>query len=445
MPANKKRIKLCPHYYLKRRHTSKHSISGLIFKRGKQRPMPKSVQVFILFTAAYFLSYFFRSANAVIAPDLSRDLSLSAAQLGLMTSLFFAAFALAQIPLGIGLDRWGPRWVTPGLMLVAVAGSVLFALAPSFGMLAIGRALIGTGMAGVLMGSLKAFSRWFPPNRFATVSGLLVGIGSSGALIAATPLAWLNDTVGWRAVFWAGALITVLIALAVMIWTRNAPPGSEETVSSQSGGNLKVIFSDDRFWRIAPLNFFVAGSLLAFQGLWAGPYLFDVYRLDNIAAGNILLLLGVGATIGFAISGWLADRLGLTQVILISSLIFLLSQFGLAIRPPLALVGVLYALFGFCGAFNIMFLAHVRRVFPTSMTGQAITAVNLFGIGGTFLLQWWIGLIIGLFAVDAAGHYPPIAYTSAFLFTAIGACLMLVRYWPLAQPAKDELVANQIS
>ncbi len=407
--------------------------------------MPKSVQVFLLFTAAYFLSYFFRSANAVIAPDLSRDLSLSAAQLGLMTSLFFAAFALAQIPLGIGLDRWGPRWVTPGLMLAAVVGSALFALAPSFGVLAVGRALIGAGMAGVLMGSLKAFSRWFPPHRFATVSGLLVGIGSSGALIAATPLAWLNDTVGWRAVFWAGALITGVIALAVMLWARNGPPGSEEVGPSSAGGSLGAIFSDGHFWRIAPLNFFVAGSLLAFQGLWAGPYLFDVYRLTNIAAGNILLLLSVGATLGFAASGWLADRLGLMRVILVSSLIFILSQVGLAVRPPLALVGALYALFGFCGAFNIMMLAHARQIFPTSMTGQAITAVNLFGIGGTFLLQWWSGLIIGRFAVDAAGHYPPAAYTTALLFTAVGTCLALVRYWPLTQAAKRDLVAEQTS
>lgn len=407
--------------------------------------MPKSIQVFILFTAAYFLSYFFRSANAVIAPDLSRDLSLNAAQLGLMTSLFFAAFALAQIPLGIGLDRWGPRWVTPSLMLAAVVGSVLFALASSFGVLAVGRALIGAGMAGVLMGSLKAFSRWFPPHRFATVSGLLVGIGSSGALIAATPLAWLNDTVGWRAVFWAGALITGLVSLAVMLWTRNGPPSSEDMEASSAGGSLGAIFSDGHFWRIAPLNFFMAGSLLAFQGLWAGPYLFDIYRLNNIAAGNILLLLSVGATIGFAASGWLADRLGLTRVILISSLIFILTQLGLAMHPPLGVVGILYALFGFCGAFNIMLLAHARQIFPTLMTGQAITAVNLFGIGGTFLLQWWIGLIIGRFAVDAAGHYPPIAYTTALLFTTVGTGLTLIRYWPLTQTAGDRWVAEKAS
>ena len=180
--------------------------------------------VFGLFTAAYFMSYFYRSANAVIAPDLASEMALDAAQLGLMTSLFFAAFAAVQIPLGIGLDRWGPRWVTPGLMFVGVGGSLVFAVAPSFGVLALGRALIGMGMAGVLMGSMKIFSQWFPARRFATVSGLLVGIGSVGALVAATPLALLNAVRLAFGLFF-GAALTALIAAAIMLWTRNAPPG----------------------------------------------------------------------------------------------------------------------------------------------------------------------------------------------------------------------------
>ena len=181
--------------------------------------------IFGWFTAAYFLSYFFRSANAVIAGDLARDLALSADQLGLMTSLFFAAFAAIQLPLGIWLDRWGPRWVTPGLMLVGAAGSVIFALAPNFALLALGRALIGMGMAGILMGSLKIFSQWFPAHRFATMSGLLVGIGALGALAAATPLAWLNDAIGWRAVFGLGAAMTCLMCAsgAWPHWLSSSP------------------------------------------------------------------------------------------------------------------------------------------------------------------------------------------------------------------------------
>jgi predicted MFS family arabinose efflux permease len=393
--------------------------------------MHKHLVIFGLFTAAYFLSYFFRSANAVISSDLSRALALNAADLGLMTSLFYAAFALAQLPLGVGLDRFGPRWVTSGLMLVGAVGSLTFALAPSFGVLALGRALIGVGMAGVLMGSLKAFSQWFPPQRFATMSGLLVGIGSSGALIAATPLAWLNQEYGWRTVFVAGTIITSLIALMIMTWTRNTPPGVPWVGATQAQGGLRDVFRDPRFWRIAPLVFFLAGTLLAFQGLWAGPYLFDVLRLSEVAAGNVLLAMGIGATAGFTFSGWLADRFGIARVVVVSGVIFAACQFGLVLQPPLALVSVLYALFGLTGASNIMLLAHARQVFPPAITGQAVTAVNLFGIGGTFLIQWLLGLVIGAFPVDAAGHYPPLAHSTALLITAVGTTLTLAWYVPM--------------
>jgi predicted MFS family arabinose efflux permease len=370
--------------------------------------MSRRLTVFVLFTAAYFMSYFYRSANAVIAPDLAAELGLSAARLGLMTSLFFATFALVQIPLGVALDRWGSRWVTPALMLIGVIGSLIFAGATSFPLLALGRALIGVGMAGILMGSLKIFSQWFSAERFATVSGLLVGIGSLGALGAATPLAWLNNLTGWRSVFAIGAAVTAFIAVAILLWTRNTPPGVAWTGGVAGGGRIGDVFKDLRFWRVAPLVFFLAGGILGFQGLWGGPYLFDVLGLNDIQTGNLLLVLGIGATAGYTLSGWLADRFGLPRVIVASSSLFVLSQFGLAAHPPLILVSLLYLLFGFTGAFNVMLLAQSRLIFPLSMTGKAITAVNLFAIGGTFLLQWWMGLIIGLWPVDAAGHYPPL-------------------------------------
>ena len=390
-------------------------------------------RVFVLFTAAYFMSYFYRSANAVIAPDLARELALSAGQLGFMTSLFFAAFAAVQLPLGVGLDTWGPRWVTPGLMLVGAAGSLVFAAASGFWLLALGRALIGVGMAGVLMGSLKIFSQWFSASRFATASGLLVGIGSLGALTAATPLAWLNAAVGWRAVFVVGSVATTLIALAIMLWTRNTPPGVAWPGSGAEQGRVAAVFADPRFWRIVPLTFFLAGTLLGFQGLWAGPYLYDVAGLSAIQVGNVLLALGIGATAGYAGSGWLADRFGLPRVVVIGGALFAVSQLALAARPPLAWITVLYVLFGFTGGFNVMLLAQTRQLFPLHMTGKAVTAVNIFAIGGTFLLQWWMGLIIGAFPADAGGHYPPVAYSAALLFTGVGTVAAVGWYWPLAR------------
>ena len=399
--------------------------------------MQRRPLIFVIFTCAYFLSYFYRLANAVIAPDLTAELSLTPAQLGLMTSVFFATFAATQIPLGIGLDRWGPRWVTPGLMLVGVAGSLTFAAAPSLAVLTIGRGMIGIGMAGILMGSLKAFSQWFPAERFATMSGLLVGIGSTGALFAATPMAFLTEQFGWRTVFVAMAGVTLAVAGVIMGFGRNTPPHVEWPKPEKAQGGVTQVLRDSRYWRIAPVALFVSGTSLAFQGLWAGPYLFDIHRLNQIDGGNVLLLIAIGATIGFLTSGWLADKFELTTVVLSATTLFIIVQLALAMRPPLTIVRGLFFLFGFGGAFNILILAHVRRLFPDTITGQAITAINLFGFLGTFLLQWLMGVIIGSFTVSADGAYPPIAYTTVLLATAVCNFLALIRYFPLTKQSSD--------
>ncbi len=397
--------------------------------------------IFLFFTLAYILSYFFRSANAVIAPDLSRDLSLDAAQLGFMTSLFFAAFAAVQLPLGVYLDRIGPRWVTPGLMLVGALGSLLFAAAPSFVVLALGRALIGVGMAGILMGALKAFSLWFPPRRFATISGTFVGIGATGALLATTPLALLSAAVGWRVAFVVGAVITAAVAAAIMLWTRNAPPGIEWH-GAGSAGSLRTVLGDKRFWRIAPLVFFMSGALYAFQGLWAGPYLFDAVGIGKIEGSSILLALGIGAVVGFLTSGWLSDRFGVSRVVVASAIILIAVQMLLISRPPLVVVSIAFVVYGLTAAPHIMLIAQARGLFPQALAGRAMSATNLFAIGGTFILQWWMGVIIGLFPPDAAGHYPPVAYSAALLFLAVGMALTLLWYLPLARRALQSAIAK---
>jgi len=293
----------------------------------------KRPHIFLLFSFAFLLSYFYRSTNAIIAQDLSRDLSLNAAQLGMMTSLYFITFALVQIPLGVALDRWGPRWVTPGLMLVTAIGSMIFSQAESLFVLALGRALIGMGLSGVLMGGMKAFSLWYPVNIFATLSGLMVGIGSSGALLAATPLALLNQWVGWRAVFEYGSYVLVAHAALMMLTIPSLPVKARD--EKKESGSLRSVVRSPQFWQIAPLIFFLCGTIMAFQGLWAGPYLFDVMGLDKFEAGNTLLVLSIGATSGYLFSGWLSDRLGIYRIILSAGVMMMFALLLLIIRPDL--------------------------------------------------------------------------------------------------------------
>jgi len=391
--------------------------------------MPGALRVFVLFTLAYFLSYFFRSANAVIAPDLTRELGLDAATLGLMTSLFYLAFAAVQLPLGGALDRWGPRWVTPGLMLVGAAGSWVFAAAHTVTGLMLGRLLLGVGMAGILMGAYKAFSRWFPAGRFATVAGWMVGFGSAGALASGTPLAWLAEVLGWRSVFFWGGWVIFLVALATLLGVRNTPEGDRLEPGTQTGG-LREVLSSPVFWSMAGINLFVDGAFLGIQTLWAGPYLYQVHGMDPITVGNLLLVLSFGALVGFLSTGWIADRVGVPPTILALGAAFValvgVLAWGAQGLGAWALGGLLFAL-GYTGAVGVILLAYARLAFPIELTGRATTAVNLFAIGGTFLVQWGLGAVIQRFPRVGAA-YPPEAFSAAFGAAAVLGALALAAF-----------------
>jgi MFS family permease len=402
--------------------------------------------IFALCAGAYFLSQFFRSANAVLARDLSDELALGAAQLGLMTSLFYASFSAIQLPLGQGLDRFGARVVTPSLMMFAVAGSLLFASAHSFGALAAARMLMGVGMAGVFVGSVKLFSRWFPPGRFASASGYLVAVGSLGALSAGTPLAWMNEVIGWRAVFVLGAAVIFMSALALLVGTRDCPPGEDAVDIAAPPGGLRSVLSSLAFWRLASLDFFMVGSLLSMQGLWGGPFLLDVIGLDKVRAGTFLTLLSLGALVGYITSGRLADRLGSRRVTLLGGAVFTVAQGAvilLNLLPAAWLAAPVFVVFGFGGAFNILLKAHARAVFPLGLTGRAVTAVNLFGIGGAFVVQWVQGLVIDAFGRLPEGGYPEEAYATAFALSAAGT-LIAVAFYATGAPRPHRLRSRRI-
>lgn len=382
--------------------------------------------IFAVWLFAYLLSYFYRSANAVIAADLRADVGLSNEQLGLMTSLFYLAFALVQLPLGAALDRWGSRLVSPSLMLVGALGSALFALGDSFLALSIARALLGMGFAGVLMGAMKAFASWFPTGRFATVSSLLVGIGASGALLAGTPMAWLAGEIGWRTIFAWGATVVTLAAAAIVVGTRNAPAGKDWRVGGARGAGFGEIVRDHRFWRVAFLNFATVGAMLAVQGLWGGPYLADVYGMADLRIGNTLVALGVGAVIGNLTCGALADRFGRGVVVLTGAAVFLTAQVMFALAIPSAPVALLYFSFGLFGSYFVVLVAEVRSIFPAHLTGRAITGVNFFGMSGAMIVQSLMGWLIESSGDDAG-------YRLAFIVTASLGAIALASFVPVAR------------
>lgn len=377
---------------------------------------------FASFAGAYLLSGFLRSSNAVIAGDLSEDLNLSTAQLGFMTAAFFVPFAAAQLPVGGALDRYGARVVVPSLMMLAAIGTLVMAIAPGFAMMATGRAILGLGVSGILMGGFKALSTHFPGRRFTAVSAELVAFGAVGGLLAATPLAWLNDLIGWRAVFELAALALALGAGAVALWGSAPFPGKPH-----DGEGLRRIFASSRFWRLAFSSFILVGVLLAVQGLWVGPYLTQEYGLTQSAAGNILVALNVGLLLGYLLSGWLGQRYGLVRTSLAAFAAFLLLQLLLALQPPAGagVLTLLFLLFGLTGSFHVLLYKRGEELFPPRMTGHVVTAVNLFMFAGGFALQSLLGLVI-----EGGGSQGDPSYGLAFLLTAALSGVALVALLP---------------
>lgn len=392
----------------------------------------------VVFVGAYFVSYFFRSTNAVIADDLVRDVGLGPEALGLMTSTFFLTFAAVQLPLGSALDRFGARWVTSTLLLCAVVGSLVFAASTTVTGLVVGRGLIGVGMAGVLMGAMKAFAAWFDVRSFATVSGLIVGIGSLGALAAATPLALLNEAVGWRVVFVGAALVTLLAAAAVALVVRDPKGGGFAPPPGTSGASLADVFRSGRFWRLAALTFAVTGSLFAYQGLWAGPYLTQRLAFDPVATGNVLVAMALAATAGFLVAGPVAGRVGLARTTAGGGLLLVVALTTLLLVDPTWprwSVTLVFAAIGLAGSANVLCFALARSLFP-SMPGRAVTAVNLFGIGGGALMQWGLGAVIGRYPSAPGGGAPDEAFFAAVLVSVAITTAALAVFAPLVRTVR---------
>ena len=257
-------------------------------------------QVFLPFGFAYFLSYLFRVVNAVIAPNLISDLGLTAADLGLLTSANFFAFAAFQLPLGILLDRYGPRKTEACLLLIAAAGALVFGLAGDTPGLIAGRAMIGFGTSACLMAALKAYAHWIPNDRLPLITGFHMATGGMGALVATKPVEMALGFTDWRGVFFLLAGLTVLASILLMILV----PKRDRAVSTETWGQLangiRQVFRDPVFIRIAPTAVVVQSGYLGVQSLWSGPWLRDVAGLDQGAMADGLL----------GIAAWLGWRLG---------------------------------------------------------------------------------------------------------------------------------------
>jgi predicted MFS family arabinose efflux permease len=380
--------------------------------------IPTLLRVFLPFALGYFLSYVYRMVNAVLAPNLTADLGLDPAALGLLTSAYFLAFAAFQLPLGVLLDRYGPRRVEAVLLLFAAAGAFIFSQAESLAALIVGRALIGLGVSACLMAAFKAFTQWLPPERLPFANGVQMVSGGMGALFATAPVEAALHFVDWRGVF-AGLSALTLLSAAIIFFIV---PRSHETASGESLGEqlqgVVTIYTSVEFWRIAPLAILAQAAFLAIPGLWAGPWLRDMAGLDRDGVALTLLLLSVAMIVGYFFYGLLTERLARRGIPPMRVVIWAMGIFmgvqGVLIRGDLFSPGLIWFMFGFAGTACILPYAILSQTFPQSLAGRANTALNMPCFLAAFIAQWAIGAIIGLWPETAAGGYDPAGYRAGF-------------------------------
>jgi len=380
------------------------------------KPSASLLRIVIPFALGYCLSYIFRTVNAVIAPDLVRELQLDANILGLLTSSYFLTFAAAQLPLGIVLDRWGPRLSESILLLVAASGALCFAMATQVSTLVIGRGLIGLGVSACLMAAFKAYALWFPPHRLALVNGIQMASGGSGALLAAAPTEMLLSSTDWRGIFTGLAVLCVLVAL--LIWWFIPDHHTDDTPhASRPLDGLGHILRSKAFWRIAPVTTLSQATFLATQSLWAAPWMADVGHLQRASTATILSAMAASMICGFLFFGWLTGRLNRNGVSTLP--IALIGMSGFMLLQLAMLSGLitsqtwLWTGYGFLGTTGILSYAALSQSFPKNLTGRVNTTLNLLVFVAAFAAQWGMGAIINLWQLSP-GVYAVSGYRLAF-------------------------------
>jgi predicted MFS family arabinose efflux permease len=382
----------------------------------KLSPAAIVLTVLAPFAFGYFLSALFRAVNAVVGPNLAADIGLSATELGLLTSAYLFAFALFQLPLGVLLDRYGPRRVQFGLFTCAAAGSLLFAIGQDVVVLTLARALIGLGFAGGLMSGFKAVVLWVPTPRRALANACIMAFGALGILVATVPVELAVLAVGWRAVFVGLALITLVIATLILVAVPERAERRSEGLARQIM-SIVPIYRDRVFWRLAPLLALTAATHIALQTLWAGPWLRDVAGLDRMAVANHLMVMAIAFLIGILSSGVVADWLGrrgvdLLTVMLGFLVIFFVAQLAIVLQLT-SLTLPIWFLFGMFGQVAVLAYPWLSSHYGAALSGRTNTAVNLLLFLAAFAVQYAIGAIIDLFPSTADG-YSPEGYRWAF-------------------------------
>ncbi|MFN3384048.1 MAG: MFS transporter [Archaeoglobaceae archaeon] len=382
--------------------------------------------IFAILASIYFFVYFHRTSPAVMANDLMLEFSVSALAIGILSSLYFYPYAVLQIPVGVLSDVKGAKKVVVSFTLLTLIGIVLFVTATNFEIAVLSRLLIGIGVSGVYIPTVKIMSQWFRANEFATAMGILFAIGNLGAIFSSYPLAVSIESFGWRISFAIFGAITAALLLLCLFFVKDAPP--EFKKENLKREDFKLLFNLT-LWLLATSAMLRYGIVMGFQGLWGGPFLIDVANLSKVLAGTVLMLFAIGAIIGAPLLGRISDELGLRKALMIVSGIgFTIFWLPLTLYPEklgIVELSIISFMLGFFSSAGPIAYTMVKEQFPLRMTGLAVSFINVFPFVGAGIFQTIMGYLMD--SVGKLGEkYPVEAYKLSFEFCLVASVVSLI-------------------
>lgn len=402
---------------------------------GTRPPVAAAIRVGVMGMIVTMASQFYRNAHVVVAPDIMRDVGVSAQLLGMLSAGLFLTAALTQLPAGVLIDIHGPRRTIPLMLLTVVCGSLIFATAQSGAGLVVGRMLMGVGVAALGMASLVACARWFAPEQFGTVVGLVIGLSQIGNVVATYPMALVSDAIGWRNSYLIMTGVTLGLGILSYLLIRDAPPDhpyhrrTPETIRSAVNGTVEV-FRTPGVPRLLVMAFVAYAVVSCFLGLWIGPYLHDVHGLDTVQRGNVLFYFSVAMIVGNLSLGSLDRLVDSRKAVIMGgavATILILVTLVAWPQPPLPVAAVLLTAIGFLAGYTIVIIVHGKGFYPDRLMGRGATLVNSAVLGGAASLQALTGLIAGFLAPGAI-DLPVWVYQVIFATLAILLTLALAVY-----------------
>jgi MFS family permease len=366
-------------------------------------PLSITLRLFLPVALGYFLSQHFSAVNAIISSDLVRDTGIDAFQLGTVTGVYFLAFAAAQLPLGILLDKYGPRRTEAALLIFAAVGAALFGSAHGIEQLILGRLLIGFGVSCCLMAAFKAFVMWLPSFQLPFANGCLMAAGALGILASTIPVEAALQFTDWRVVFYGLAVLTLLAALLVYLVIPDQRTEAEAEGFKQQLVGLALIFRSGYFWRVVPFAVIVEGGIIGIFTLWTAPWLRDVagFSREEVASGMFMIALSM--IIGFPFFGFLASRLNKmgisTMKVAIVGMIISIALGAVVLFQMTEHLLAAWMLFMFFATSSILVFAAMSQHFPKKLSGRVNTALNFLLFLGAFITQVGIGAILNRFEV----------------------------------------------